>query len=78
MVIGAATENPDGRLDEHKHRLLAAVLRLPKGEKQVVMLRYFAGHSVKDVAEIVGRGIGTVTKQLSRARVRLRMILKES
>jgi DNA-directed RNA polymerase specialized sigma24 family protein len=41
------------------------------------MLRYFAGHSVKGVADAVGRSVGTVTKQLSRARVRLRTILKE-
>lgn len=73
-----ATEGKDGRLDEDKQRLLAAVVKLPKAEKQVVMLRYFAGHGVKDVADIVGRSVGTVTKQLSRARVRLRNILKEA
>lgn len=71
-------ETPDGQLDEHKQTLLAAVVRLPKAERQVVMLRYFAGHSVKDVAGIVGRSVGTVTKQLSRAHKRLRNMLKES
>lgn len=77
-AIVQARENPDGRLDERKHRLLAAVLRLPKAEKQVVMLRYFCGHSVKDVAEISERSVGTVTKQLSRAHKRLRNILERS
>jgi RNA polymerase sigma factor (sigma-70 family) len=75
-AVVAAIENPDGQLDEDKQRLLAAVVKLPESERQVVMLRYFGGHSVKDVADIVGRGVGTVTKQLSRAHKRLRKILE--
>jgi RNA polymerase sigma-70 factor (ECF subfamily) len=70
--------NPDGQLDEEKQWLLGAVIKLPQGERQVIMLRYFSGHSVKDVAEILGRSVGTVTKQLSRAHKRLRNILERS
>lgn len=76
--IVATIESPNGRLDEDKQRLLAAVVKLPKVEKQVVMLRYFGENSVNDVAEILGRKVGTVTKQLSRARIRLRKILERS
>jgi RNA polymerase sigma-70 factor (ECF subfamily) len=76
--ITAAIENPNGRLDGEKQRLLAAVVKLPKVEKQVVMLRYFGDNSVNDVADILGRNVGTVTKQLSRARTRLRKILERS
>lgn len=75
-VVPQAIHNPDGQLDEEKQWLLAAVVKLPKGEEQVVMLRYVAGHSVKDVAKILGRSVGTVTKQLSRAHKRLRNILE--
>ena len=75
--ITAATKNPNGQLDEDKQRLLAAVVKLPRSEKQVVILRYLGENSVKDVAEIVGRNVGTVTKQLSRAHKRLRKILSE-
>jgi RNA polymerase sigma-70 factor (ECF subfamily) len=74
----AVTEKPNGQLDEESELLLSAVVKLPEAERQVVMLRYFAEHKVKEVAEIVGRNIGTVTKQLSRAHKRLRTILKES
>lgn len=77
-VAAMAIENPNGQLDEDKQRLLAAVVGLPESERQVVMLRYFASHSVKDVADIVGRSVGTVTKQLSRAHKRLRNILERS
>jgi RNA polymerase sigma-70 factor (ECF subfamily) len=76
--IAAAIESPDGQLDEDKKRLLAAVVKLPKAEKQVVMLRYFGDNSVKDVAKIVDRSLGTVTKQLSRAHKRLRNVLSET
>jgi len=78
LNVTAAIENPNDQLDEEKQALLAAVVKLPEAERQVVMLRYFAGHSVKDVADIVGRGVGTVTKQLSRAHKRLRNILERS
>ncbi len=72
-----ACEPSDGRLGSDSQRLLAAVLKLPKNERQVVMLRYFGGHSVQETAEMTGRSVGTVTKQLSRAHARLRSRLKE-
>jgi len=78
MKAAELIENPDGQLDEEKQRLLAAVVKLPKSEKLVVMLRYLGDNSVKDVAEIAGRSVGTVTKQLSRAHKRLRKILERS
>ncbi len=76
--IAAAIENQDCRLDGDKQGVLAAVVKLPGAEKQVVMLRYFGENSVNDVAKILGRSVGTVTKQLSRARIRLRNILERS
>ena len=76
--IDVAIESPNGRLDEGMQRILAAVVRLPRAEKQVVILRYLGDNSVKDVADIVGRSVGTVTKQLSRAHKRLRIILERS
>jgi len=71
-------EDCDGRLGEDKQRLLSAIIRLPEAEKQVVMLRYFSDQSVNDVAGILDRSVGTVTKQLSRARLRLRTMLERS
>jgi RNA polymerase sigma-70 factor (ECF subfamily) len=65
----------DVNLSDEKHQLLTAVINLPKGEKEVIMLRYFGGHAVRDVAAIAGRSVGTVTKQLSRAYGRLRIML---
>ena len=52
--------------------LLRLVSRLPDRERVLVGLRYFDGHSMAEIAEIAGRPVGTVTKQLSRAIARLR------
>jgi RNA polymerase sigma-70 factor, ECF subfamily len=71
-------EKPKGHLDDEKRHLLASVLKLPVSERQVVMLHYFGQNSVSDVAKIAGRSVGTITKQLSRARIRLRKILERS
>lgn len=77
-VIPATIHNPNGQLDEEKRWLLAAVMKLPESERQVIMLRYFGDNGVNHVAEILGRSVGTVTKQLSRAHRRLRNILERS
>ncbi len=68
----------DGTIDEANRQLLEAVMRLPKHERVVIMLRYFEGHSVKTIGEMTGRPVGTVTMQLSRARTRLQRWLKET
>ena len=72
-----AAHERNGQLDEKKQHLLETIQQLPKAERQVVMLRYFGPHSVRDLASIVGRSVGTVTKQLSRAHKRLRSRLQE-
>jgi len=58
-------------------QLLNAVMRLPERERRLIMLRYFNGHSVEQIAGITGRPMGTVTKQLSRGYARLREHLAE-
>ncbi len=61
-----------GGLDGDKGFLLAALMGLPERERRLLMLRHLGGHSVAEIAQIVGRPVGTVTKQLSRGYVRLR------
>lgn len=69
--------NPNARVSEATRLVLESVSRLPGHERRVVMLKYFSGQSVRDIAAITGRPVGTITKQLSRARARLRKMLKE-
>ena len=61
-----------GAFSGNAEDLLAAVARLPEHERIVIVLRYVDGHSVAEVAAALGRPIGTVTKQLSRAIERLK------
>lgn len=67
----------NGQLDMKNQYLLETIQKLPKAERQVIMLRYFGPCSVKDLASIVGRSVGTVTKQLSRAHQRLKKRIQE-
>lgn len=61
------------RLDADAEELLAAVARLPEHERLVVALHYLDGLPVAEVAAVLGRPVGTVTKQLSRAVERLKV-----
>ena len=64
-------------LDEELQRLLEAVSQLPDHERVVVILRYLDGHSMASIAQMTGRPLGTVTKQLSRAVARLKASVVE-
>ena len=75
IALAEAVEKPNGQLDEEKQELLVFVNRLTENEKQLIMLRYFSCHSVRDISKILGRSIGTVTKQLSRAHQSLRKLM---
>ncbi len=57
--------------------LVKSVGRLPEHEQEVVIFHYIDAYSVAEVAELTGRPVGTVTKQLSRAISRLREWLAE-
>lgn len=67
----------NGHLDDEKRQLLDGLMRLGESERQVLLLRYFGSHTVQQVADITGRSVGTVTKQLSRAHQNLRTRIKE-
>jgi RNA polymerase sigma-70 factor (ECF subfamily) len=58
-------------------QLLTELMRLPEREQRLLMLRYFSGHSIEEIARITGRPVGTVTKQMSRGYARLRERLAE-
>lgn len=69
--MDARTPPPCAYPSAESLELLELVDRLPDQERIVLGLKHFEGRSVQEIAEITGRPIGTVTKQLSRARQRL-------
>jgi RNA polymerase sigma-70 factor (sigma-E family) len=58
-------------------RVRAAVRRLPVRQRECVSLHYLLGHSVVEVAALLGVSDGTVKTSLSRARKRLASQLEE-
>jgi RNA polymerase sigma-70 factor (ECF subfamily) len=76
-VIDLATSENTDPLTPESGELLRALGRLPEHERLVIALRYLDGRAVAEVAQLTGRPVGTVTKQLSRAIERLRSMFRE-
>ncbi len=70
-------EDP-ARLNDDRQELLDLIEQLPEHERVIVMLRYFDGHSVSEIARISQSAAGTVTKTLTRARQRLLSLFERS
>lgn len=58
-------------------RLGAAVARLPEGHREVLVLRFYGGQSLEEVARTMGCPVGTVKSRLHYALRKLRGILGE-
>ena len=54
-----------------------ALARLPGKYRSVIHLFYYEGYRTEEIARILGRSPSTVRAQLTRARERLRELLKE-
>ena len=61
-----------------RERIRGALETLPEEQRQVVTLRFFSELSVSETASALGVREGTVKSRLSRARARLRELLRES
>lgn len=72
------TAKPANQVSDEQQAMIEAIGRLPEHQRVVVVLRYLHGHSVAEVAQLIGRPVGTVTKQLSRAVKRLQDIVSRS
>ena len=70
-----AAERPVQTDCRHDWPLAKAVAELDDSYKQLILLRYYGGHSCKYMAEMLKIPIGTVTKSLSRAYAQLRQML---
>ena len=61
---------------ERRDELLAAVDKLPKRQRSIVILNQFEGYSTKDVAKMLTLAEGTVRVHLFRAIRSLRIVLR--
>ena len=67
----AYTETGPERSDQ-QNQILARVDALPQKQKTVFVLRYYQGHKIKDIANLLGLTDGTVKRYLHRATLKLR------
>jgi RNA polymerase sigma-70 factor (sigma-E family) len=65
--LTASQPNPDARAD-----LVVALATLPRGQRAVIVLRYFDDLTEQQTAEVLGCSVGTVKSQAARALKALR------
>src|SRR5215218_10233861 len=66
-------EAPTTAMDsDERNDLVAALAQLPRGQKAVVVLRYFEDLTEQQTADLLGINVGTVKSQCSRALTSLR------
>lgn len=68
LVIAGQPANVEGP----SGGVLDAIAKLPTRQREATILRYWAGLSDRDIAEVIGVRVGTVRSALSRATTRLR------
>ncbi len=61
---------------EDREQLRRALEDLPKGQRAVVVLRYFDDLTEQQTADVLGTAVGTVKSQCARALARMRVTLQ--
>lgn len=63
--------------EPEQHELLEHIVALEPKYRTVIHLFYYEGYSVKDISELTGQKEATVRSHLTRARQKLKLVLKE-
>lgn len=72
------SEEPEGvEMPLPEGSLASAIARLPANYREALLLHYADGYSLKEVAELMGLTYDAARKLISRAREKLREILRE-
>jgi RNA polymerase sigma-70 factor (ECF subfamily) len=72
QIIGNEREDRDMR-----EALWKAIEQLPTEQREIIVLRYFEGLSYKEIAEAVGKPIGTIMSSLHYSKRKLKSTLRE-
>ena len=74
-IIPAQDETIEER--EEKAELMRAVNKLPAAFRETVLLHYYQGLGIAEIAQMLNLPEGTISSRLSRARKKLEVLLKE-
>ena len=83
VVLGSPTFELIPAPDDHERRedeeaVMTAIHQLPASFRETIMLYYYQGYGINEIAEMLDLPEGTISSRLSRARKKLEEILKES
>lgn len=75
---GGSWQSPESSLQQSQARqeILTAMGTLPDETRSVMMMHYFQGLRLQDIARILGKQTSTVKVQIHRARKALRLVLE--
>jgi len=76
-IVRSFSEEALGTELSQDYALETAIAALPDTYRQVILLRYYGGHSCNQIAGQLDMPLGTVTKTLSRAYAMLRKLLQQ-
>lgn len=65
------------KIDELRNKVYRAINKLSKGERKVIILKYFNNLKINEISTALGVTEGTIKKQLSRAKEKLETILRK-
>ena len=74
-IIPAQEETLEQR--EEKAELMRAIHKLPRQFRETILLHYYQGLGISEIAQTLGLPEGTISSRLSRARKKLESLLKE-
>ena len=83
VVLGAPVldiipdENNEIEKREEKAEMMRAVNKLPQAFRETVLLHYYEGLGISEIAQMLNLPEGTISSRLSRARKKLEVLLKE-
>lgn len=75
--VVAGTENPGAMPVVDRIALDKAISQLPPGYRAVFVLHDVEGHEHEEVARLLGCSVGTSKSQLHKARMKLRLLLRQ-
>ena len=75
--LDRSVPDPTAELAE-RARIQQALLKIPPGQRKVLLLRFYEDLSVEDTAEILGKSTGTIKSQTARGLAALHRVLGEA
>ncbi|MBE5777977.1 MAG: RNA polymerase sigma factor [Clostridiales bacterium] len=83
VVLGSPTFELIPAPDDHERRedeeaIMTAIHQLPATFRETIMLYYYQGFGITEIAQMLDLPEGTISSRLSRGRKKLEEILKES